>query len=49
MSDTVRIAFGVIGILGGTAGLVGAFIFYRTGKRTIADLKNRLGLPGSRR
>lgn len=47
MSDTVRIAFGLCGLIGGTAGLVGAYIVWRTGRRAFADLKKRLDLPKS--
>ncbi|HTE56976.1 MAG TPA: hypothetical protein VK698_39255 [Kofleriaceae bacterium] len=46
MSDTVRIAFGVCGLVGGTAGLIGAYIVWRTGRRSIDNLKKRLGLTG---
>jgi hypothetical protein len=44
VSDTVRIVFGVCGLIGGSAGLIGAYIVWKTGRRSIDDLKKRLDL-----
>lgn len=44
MSDAVRIVFGVCGLIGGTAGLIGAVVVWRTGRRSIDELKKRLDL-----
>lgn len=46
MSDAVRIIFGVCGLVGGNAGLIGAYIVWRTGRRSIDNLRKRLGLTG---
>lgn len=45
MSETARIIFGVCGLIGGTAGLVGAFLVWRSGRAAFKDLKERLDLP----
>ncbi|MFF2100958.1 hypothetical protein [Streptomyces sp. NPDC058202] len=44
MSDAARIAFGLCGLIGGTAGLVGAYLVWKTGRHSIDDLKKRLDL-----
>lgn len=44
MSDTVRIVFGVCGLIGGSAGLIGAYTVWKAGRRSINDLKKRLDL-----
>jgi len=46
VSDVARIVFALCGLVGGTAGLVAAYIVWRTGRRTLDDLKKRLDLPG---
>ncbi|MFD5491600.1 hypothetical protein ACFWH4_01330 [Streptomyces sp. NPDC127091] len=47
MSETFRVAFGICALIGGTAGLVAAFIVWQRGRRTLADLRKRLDLPKS--
>lgn len=44
MSESVQIAFGLCGLIGGTAGLVGAYLVWRSGRRSIDDLRKRLDL-----
>lgn len=45
MSETVQVVFGICGLAGGSAGLVAAFIVWRTQRAELDYLKRRLGLP----
>ena len=44
MTETAQITFGLCGLIGGSAGLVGAFLVWRTGKREVKAARKRLDL-----